>query len=99
MEVGESLNLELGNLPALKEWIENCPSLLRQDGNDSLLGFINRVISRNAVSRANACKEAEHLLARLAGRDCDQKAVSNFLFWTRREMAGRGTEKSIHSIS
>lgn len=84
MEIGQSV--ELGNIPALKEWIETCPALLRQEGNGPLLGAINRVISRNAVCLANGRTEVPYLLdnlERYGGNQYEWKTVFNFFYWTR----------------
>lgn len=61
LEVGQNFN-QLESLPALKNWIENCPTLIDQDGNGALLGAINRVVSRNATS----LKIAKHQVRILA---------------------------------
>jgi len=90
MEVGQSVaDHELDSLPALKEWIEICPTLLlREEGSSSLLGSINRIMSRNSASLANGRLEVARLLATLpepssAHGHYDWKTVFDFLFWTR----------------
>ena len=84
LEVGQNFN-QLESLPALKNWIENCPTLIRQDGNGALLGAINRVVSRNATSMKVAREQIPHLMERFEnyGISYDHwNSVFDFFYWT-----------------
>lgn len=84
LEVGQNFN-QLESLPALKDWIENCPTLIRQDGNGALLAAINKVVSRNAASLTVAREQIPHLMERFENYSISYdhwNSVFDFFYWT-----------------